>query len=239
MSLPWLDPHSIGFPPVEQALAEPDGLLAAGGDLTPEWLLSAYQQGIFPWYEEGQPILWWSPDPRLVLRPEALHVSRSLRKLLRKQTYRVTMDRDFPGVIAACAEPRRESSGTWITDDMQAAYCRFHEVGYAHSVEVWEGAELVGGLYGVAIGEIFFGESMFSRQTDTSKVAMVYLARQLQCWGYRLIDCQVASPHLRSLGAVEIPRREFLLELNRNATIASKPGSWQLDERLNVIDHED
>ena len=149
------------------------------------------------------------------------------------------MDRDFPAVIAACAEPRRDSAGTWITDDMQAAYCRFHEAGYAHSVEVRDGQQLVGGLYGVAIGRIFFGESMFSRASDASKIAMVYLTRQLQCWGFQLIDCQVASPHLRSLGAIEIPRAQFQLELKRNETIASQPGSWQLDETLSVIDDED
>lgn len=239
MALPWLDPDRVAFPASEQALSDPNGLLAVGGALSPEWLLAAYRRGIFPWYEEDQPILWWSPDPRLILRPQELHVSRSLRKLLRKQAFRVTLDQDFASVIAACAEPRANSVGTWITSEMRSAYCQFHELGYAHSVEVWEAERLVGGLYGVAIGKVFFGESMFSRCTDTSKVAMVYLARQLRQWQFRLIDCQVSSPHLRSLGAVEIPRSEFLAELRRNETIASRPGSWQFDDSLSVIDDED
>ena len=235
MTLPWLDPDYIAVPPVDTALTDPNGLLAVGGALTPEWLLTAYSQGIFPWYEDDQPILWWSPDPRLVLRPEQLHISRSLRKLLRKHSLRATLDSEFEAVVSACAEPRRESAGTWITDAMREAYCRFHAAGYAHSVEVWDGDELAGGLYGVAIGHIFFGESMFSRQPDASKVAIVYLCRQLQRWGFRLIDCQVSSPHLLTLGAREISRAEFQRELQDNETVATRLGSWQFDQTLSAI----
>jgi len=245
MALPWLNPDIVAFPPVSQALTDPDGLLAAGGDLTPEWLFTAYQLGIFPWFEDSQPILWWSPDPRLIIVPGQLHISRSLRKVLRKQAFSVTLDRCFGDVISACAEPRADAGGTWITEDMQAAYCEFHRVGFSHSVEVWSEDELVGGLYGVAIGRVFFGESMFSRVSDASKVALVYLSQQLQDWGFELIDCQVSNPHLRSLGARDIPRTEFQEQLKRltplapHDPLASEPGPWQFDKSLSVIDDED
>ncbi len=239
MALPWLDPDHVAFPPPEQALTDPNGLLAVGGDLRPDWLYCAYRQGIFPWFEADQPILWWSPDPRLIIVPGEMHVSRSLRKQLRRGQFTVTLDHAFQDVIVSCAEPRSRSSGTWITDEMQDAYCDFHDAGFAHSVEVWSGKSLVGGLYGVAIGKVFFGESMFSRQADASKIALVYLSRQLQAWGYRLIDCQVSNPHLRTLGASEIPRSEFQQLLQQFTSVASAPGPWQLDEQLSVFDDED
>jgi len=214
----WLDPndHSYRFPPVEYALREPDGLLAVGGDLAPERILNAYRHGIFPWFSPGQPILWWSPDPRAVLFPERLKVSRSLRKSISHHTFRVTFDTAFAQVIRACAEtPRRGQAGTWISEEMQQAYFRLHELGYAHSVESWLGDELVGGLYGLRLGRIFFGESMFSRRTDASKVPFVHLVRKLQSEGVVLIDCQVTTEHLLSLGAEEIPRQRFIELLER------------------------
>lgn len=207
--LTLLDPAEIDFPDTSQALTEPDGLLAVGGDLAPEWLLAAYRRGIFPWFSDDQPILWWSPDPRCVVIPDQLRVSRSLRKTIRRGTYQVTTDRAFKAVISACAEPREESPGTWITRDMHEAYVHMHHLGHAHSVEAWLGDELVGGLYGLAIGRVFFGESMFHRATDASKVAFVHLIAQLAQWGCRLVDCQVSNSHLMSLGAIEIPRAEF------------------------------
>lgn len=216
--LKYLDPNDADapFPDVAHALRDPDGLLAFGGDLSPARLLRAYRQGIFPWYSEDQPILWWSPDPRTVLYPERLKISRSLRKTLRKNIYTVTIDAAFRAVISYCAEPRGDSPGTWLTADMIDAYSRLHETGHAHSIESWYGGELVGGLYGLAMGRVFFGESMFSRRSDASKVAFVRLAAQLQKWGYVLIDCQVASAHLASLGAEAIPRRRFIELLNKH-----------------------
>lgn len=214
----WLDPNdrSYAFPPVEYALREPDGLLAVGGDLAPERILNAYRHGIFPWFSPGQPILWWSPDPRAVLFPEKLKVSRSLRKTINHHTYRVTFDTAFAQVIRACAEtPRRGQDGTWISEEMQQAYIRLHELGYAHSAESWLGDELVGGLYGMRLGRIFFGESMFSRRSDASKVPFVHLVRKLQDDGVVLIDCQVTTEHLLSLGAEEIPRKRFIELLDR------------------------
>lgn len=201
------------FPDPVLAETEPNGLLAVGGDLSPDRLRNAYRAGIFPWYGEGQPILWWSPDPRLVLFPDRLHVSRSLRRTLRRDLFRVSLDRDFAGVIDACAAPRPASDGTWILPEMAEAYGRLHALGLAHSAECWRGEELVGGLYGVGIGRAFFGESMFSRATDASKAALVHLVRHLSAWGFVLVDCQVYTPHLASLGAVEIPRTEFLRRL--------------------------
>jgi leucyl/phenylalanyl-tRNA--protein transferase len=201
------------FPDPALAETEPNGLLAMGGDLSPDRLRNAYRAGIFPWYGEGQPILWWSPDPRLVLFPDRLHVSRSLRRTLRRGELRVSVDRDFAAVIGACAAPRPAADGTWILPEMAQAYGRLHALGLAHSAECWRGEELVGGLYGVAIGRAFFGESMFSRATDASKVALVHLVRSLSEWGCALVDCQVYTPHLASLGAVEIPRPEFLQRL--------------------------
>ena len=209
-ALPWLDADDTTFPDPESALAEPQGLLAAGGDLSPRRLLSAYGNGIFPWYEEGQPILWWCPDPRAVLLPEEIRVSRSLRKCIRRDVFTVSLDEAFDAVTAACAEPRPSQGGTWITAAMRDAYAELHRLGYAHSVETWQDGELVGGLYGVAIGSVFFGESMFSRVTDASKVALVHLAEKLQSWGYELIDCQIESAHLASLGSRLLPRPRFV-----------------------------
>ena len=213
--IPWLRPGDPpdAFPPVDTALAEPDGLLCAGGDLAPARLLEAYRRGIFPWFSEGQPILWWSPDPRTVLYPAELKVSRSLGKTLRNRGFVVTLDRAFEEVMRRCADPAMRPEGTWISPQMQAAYQRLHELGHAHSFETWDGDRLVGGLYGVALGQVFFGESMFSVERDASKVALHALAQLLPSLGGRLIDCQVASAHLESLGARSIPRREFVDEL--------------------------
>lgn len=207
--IPWLADNSLEFPPLRQALEEPDGLLAAGGDLSSARLLAAYRQGIFPWYNPGEPILWWSPDPRCVLLPDSLHLSRSLRKRLRRNDYQVTLDQAFESVVRACAAPRQKQAGTWISDDILTAYLNLHHQGVAHSIEIWMDGELAGGLYGLAIGSVFFGESMFSRQRDASKIGFAWCVSQLKHWGYRLIDCQVYSDHLASLGAVEIPRSEF------------------------------
>ncbi|MBO0642269.1 leucyl/phenylalanyl-tRNA--protein transferase [Pseudomonas stutzeri] len=207
--LTWLKRDDLSFPPLETALREPNGLLAAGGDLRPERLLAAYRHGCFPWYQEGQPLLWWSPDPRTVLFPDELHVSRSLRKRMRHGDYRVTFDKAFAEVIQGCAGPRSYADGTWITTPMQDAYVRMHEMGVAHSVEVWQQGQLVGGLYGLAMGELFFGESMFSRATDASKVGFVTLVERLREWGFALIDCQMPTRHLESFGARSIPRAAF------------------------------
>lgn len=207
--LTWLKRDTLTFPPLTKAMREPNGLLAAGGDLSADRLVQAYRHGCFPWFSEGQPILWWSPDPRTVLFPEELHVSRSLAKLLRQQRYQVSFDRDFEAVIQACAAPRRDADGTWITDDMQNAYTELHARGHAHSVEVWDHGELVGGLYGLAMGQLFFGESMFSRADNASKFGFVTLVNHLQAWGFVLIDCQMATRHLESLGARSIPRQQF------------------------------
>ena len=211
----WLSASDApeAFPPVERALADPPGLLAAGGDLAPARLLAAYRNGIFPWYSPGQPVLWWSPDPREVLPVEALHVSRSLARTLRRAHFDVAIDTDFAAVIDACAAPRARSPGTWITPEMRTAYLRLHALGAAHSVEVRHGTELVGGVYGVAVGRAFSGESMFSRATDASKIALVALAEWCRGRGHALIDCQLPSAHLRSLGSRPMPRAEFLAYL--------------------------
>lgn len=211
----WLT-ASLAFPDAEQALSEPNGLLAAGGDLTPERLIQAYRQGIFPWYEEGQPILWWSPDPRTVLYPEQINVSRSLRKSLNKDLFTITTDQAFEQVVDACSEKRQGAeSGTWITREMKTAYKQLFEKGHAHSVEAWHEGKLVGGLYGVSTGRVFSGESMFSRKSDASKIALVYLCEHLTKKGYLLIDCQVHSSHLESLGAIEVPRKQYIELLRR------------------------
>ncbi|EWC40365.1 leucyl/phenylalanyl-tRNA--protein transferase [Pseudomonas stutzeri] len=207
--LTWLKRDDLSFPPLETALREPNGLLAAGGDLSPARLLAAYRHGCFPWYQDGQPLLWWSPDPRTVLFPNELHVSRSLRKRLRQGDYQVTFDQAFADVIQGCAGPRAYADGTWITTPMQQAYIRLHEMGTAHSVEVWQQGHLVGGLYGLAMGELFFGESMFSRATDASKVGFVTLVERLRDWGFAMIDCQMPTQHLASFGARSIPRTAF------------------------------
>lgn len=207
--LTWLKRDSLDFPALDKALRTPNGLLAAGGDLTAERLVQAYRHGCFPWFEAGQPILWWTPDPRTVLFPEELHLSRSLSKCLRQGRYRVTFDQAFAAVIQACAAPRSYAEGTWITDSMQAAYLQLHRQGIAHSVEVWHGEELVGGLYGLAMGTLFFGESMFSRADNASKVGFATLVTRLKAWGFVLIDCQMPTRHLHSFGARAIARSEF------------------------------
>lgn len=232
MPIPWLDDFSDAFPAIEQALAEPNGLLAAGGDLSVSRLLSAYRQGIFPWYEVGQPILWWSPDPRLVLYPDQIRLSRSLLRLIRQQRFSVSIDLSFSEVVAKCAGKRRHSNGTWITQDMQQAYTRLHQQGYAHSVEVWQDDILVGGIYGVALGKVFFGESMFSKVSNTSKIALAYLARYLDQAEFKLIDCQVTSPHLISLGAVEISRTKFKKYLQKFVDDSDNTPDWRLQSDI-------
>jgi leucyl/phenylalanyl-tRNA---protein transferase len=212
--LTWLQRDSLDFPPLNKALREPNGLLAAGGDLRPERLIQAYRHGCFPWFQDGQPILWWSPDPRTVLLPDNLHVSRSLAKVMRQGRYRVTFDQAFAEVIRACAAPRSYAAETWITSPMQDAYLELHQRGIAHSVEVWRDDLLVGGLYGLAMGQLFFGESMFSRADNASKVGFVTLVEHLKDWGFVLIDCQMPTEHLLSLGAQTISRTEFAGYLN-------------------------
>lgn len=233
----WLNPldTSYEFPPVELALREPNGLLAVGGDLSPTRIISAYRHGIFPWFSANQPILWWSPNPRAVLFPEQLHVSQSLRKTIKKERYSITLDQDFNGVIHACAAPRHASNGTWITPQMINAYCELHRQGLAHSVEAWHNGILVGGLYGIALGKVFFGESMFSQATDASKVAFVYLVAQLQRWDFRVIDCQVTTSHLISLGATEIERARFIELLAHATTLPGISGRWRFDRDLRPL----
>lgn len=227
--IPWLRPDDppSAFPPVETALREPDGLLCAGGDLSPARLIEAYRRGIFPWFSPGQPILWWSPDPRTVLEPAAIRVTRSLAKSLRNRGYAVTSDRAFGEVVERCAAPELRPEGTWITGAMRTAYRRLHELGWAHSIETWLDGRLVGGLYGVAVGSVFFGESMFSLERDASKVALCALAQSLRERDDGLIDCQVASAHLVSLGARSIPRRVFLERLRAATAVRVAPdASW-------------
>ena len=217
------------FPPTDEALEYPNGLLAVGGDLTAERLLEAYRRGIFPWYEEPQPVLWWTPDPRSVLYPDELHISRSLRKTLRRDAFALAVDQQFEAVMAACAELRGDGLGTWIGDDMLQAYCALHELGHAHSIEVMDDRGiLVGGLYGVAIGRTFFGESMFSDVTDASKVALVALVSMLRRAGFEMIDCQVQSEHLDSLGARDIPRLDFERRLAQTIGMDIDAGMWNL-----------
>lgn len=233
----WLDPLDPDqpFPPVSRALRDPDGLLAAGGDLSTPRLLRAYRAGIFPWYEAGQPILWWSPDPRTILYPEDLNISRSLRKALRNRPYAVTFDTRFREVMQACAAPRPDQHGTWITPEMIEAYCALHGAGHAHSVEVSDDTgRLVGGLYGVAIGRVFFGESMFSRVRDGSKIALAWLACHLQHWGYRLIDCQQATPHMLRMGAQGIPRETFSALLDEYCPRPGQAAPWRTAPALDV-----
>jgi leucyl/phenylalanyl-tRNA--protein transferase len=226
--LRWLavgdGPESLPDP--KRALREPNGLLAAGGSLAPDWLLASYRKGIFPWFEAGQPILWWSPDPRTVLFPDSLRVSRSLAKRLRRNEFVITAGRDFAAVISACSKPRRYTNATWITPQMQSAYVRLHEAGWAHSFESWQEGALVGGLYGIAIGTVFFGESMFAAATDASKVAFWHAVRFLKAEGIELIDCQLPSAHLSTLGAISMPRHEFLDQVLRLTAAPGVPGSW-------------
>jgi len=229
--IPYLEADDP-FPPVDLALRDPNGLLAAGGDLSPSRLLDAYGKGIFPWFNEDDPVLWWSPDPRMVLPLDEVRVARSLRRTIKSRRFRVTADRAFTGVMAGCAEPRRDQQGTWITDDMTRAYERLFDLGYAHSVEAWIGDELTGGLYGVALGRMFFGESMFSRVPDASKVALVALVRQVERWGFPCVDCQMATSHLASLGAQEIPRQMFLRYVRRLVQQDPVPSPWRFDPDL-------
>ena len=222
------------FPPVDTALKDPNGLLAMGGDLSLERLLDAYRHGIYPWFNPGEPILWWSPDPRMVLVPNEIRVTRSLAKRIRNGGFEVRVDTAFADVMRACAAPRRvdvqgDAAGTWISPAMVAAYSRLHRAGYAHSVETWHNGELVGGLYGVAMGRMFYGESMFSRMPDASKVALVRLAQQLQQWGFGLIDCQMETEHLASLGARTMPRGAFTARLADLVNLPHLPGPWNFD----------
>jgi leucyl/phenylalanyl-tRNA--protein transferase len=223
MQIPLLDRDYPQFPDPGSALAKPDGLLAAGGNLFSTTLLRAYRHGIFPWYQEDDPILWWSPGTRCVLPPSQFHCSRSLRKVLRRNHYRVTSNRVFSEVIRGCSDPRQDEDGTWISEQMIAAYTEMHTQGYAHSVEVWSGDSLIGGLYGLAIGNLFCGESMFSRSADASKIAMAHLCRWGVQSGLDLIDCQLANPHLLSLGAQAMSRDQFLARLQ---TARDKPHNW-------------
>jgi leucyl/phenylalanyl-tRNA--protein transferase len=222
----------LSFPPLEHALSNPNGLLAAGGDLSPQRLLDAYSKGIFPWFNEGEPIFWWSPDPRMVLFPNELKISRSLRKTLKKNHYQIRTDCSFTQVMHACALPRKGQAGTWIHPEMIAAYTALHEMGLAHSIETWMDGVLVGGLYGVSLGQVFFGESMFSWVPDASKIAFVHLVKQLQYWEFGLIDCQVKTSHLESLGAREISSTLFSPKLDALLTRVELSGKWDFDRAL-------
>ncbi|MBK8064007.1 MAG: leucyl/phenylalanyl-tRNA--protein transferase [Betaproteobacteria bacterium] len=224
--IPWLE-RGTPFPPVERALRHPNGLLAAGADLSADRILAAYRRGIFPWYSEGEPVLWWSPDPRMVLVPAELKISRSLARSLRNRGYALRIDTAFEAVLEGCAAPRRDAAGTWLSPEMRAAYLRLHRLGHAHSFETWRGGELVGGLYGLAIGRMFYGESMFTRATDASKAALAGLARELVLRGFPLIDCQMNTAHLASLGAREMPRADFLRSLGGLVNYAQPPGPWE------------
>lgn len=233
----WISENepSLSFPPVDLALDDPNGLLAVGGDLSPNRLISAYRHGVFPWFNDDQPILWWSPNPRAVLFPDQLHISRSLKKQIKKTAFDITFDQNFEAVIKACAAPRYGEPGTWITADMHDAYLTLHQLGIAHSVEAWQGDTLVGGLYGLSIGRVFFGESMFSHVSNASKIAFVYLVKQLQRWQFALIDCQVGSEHLRSLGATDIERNSFIEILNRYTDENGKTGVWHFDTNFKPL----
>jgi len=245
----WIEPSdkTFRFPDVSLALPEPDGLLAVGGDLSPQRLQAAYRHGIFPWYNHDQPILWWAPDPRAILFPEHLKISRSLQKTLRKtlrnESFTITTDKAFSKVVEACSGPRANDDdnddssepGTWITPEMKQAYQQLHEMGVAHSVECWLDEKLVGGLYGVALGQVFFGESMFTRVTDASKVAFVHLVKQLTLWDFKLIDCQITSAHLESLGAETIHREQFIQLLDQYCEAPGKPGLWQIADSEHLL----
>ena len=226
-------PEQLIFPDPEEA--ELEGLLAVGGDLSPERLLLAYSMGIFPWYADEDPILWWSPDPRLILEPESLKISKSLKRIISKKQFSITMDHDFKTVISRCATAKRKEDGSWIVDDMINAYIELHHKGFAHSVEVWEKEKLVGGLYGVSIGKIFFGESMFSEINNASKIALVYLVKTLSEWGFSSIDCQIKTDHLISMGAREISRHDFLNQLKKTAKEKTRVGKWSLPESLELL----
>ncbi|MGN8199243.1 leucyl/phenylalanyl-tRNA--protein transferase [Salinisphaera sp. RV14] len=228
LRLYWLDPNQPdgAFPDPELALEEPNGLLAMGGDLSPQRLLRAYSLGIFPWYNPDESILWWSPDPRTVFPTDGVRVSRRFQRTLARPDYAVSLDHAFCRVIQQCAALRAHREGTWLGPEMRAAYIRLHELGHAHSVEVWREGELIGGLYGVARGRVFFGESMFSTATDASKIALTWLARQLHAWGYRYLDGQVGSPHLYRMGAIDIPRAHFLDAIRQPEPAAPPEWPW-------------
>lgn len=227
LELPWIS-GGVEFPPTSLALEDPNGLLAVGGDLSPNRLLSAYRHGIFPWYSDGQPILWWSPAPRTVFFPEQIHCSRSMVKFIRKSRWQVTVDRAFTRVIEACSSARKDGGGTWITAEMKGAYITLHKLGYAHSLEVWDENLLVGGIYGVSLGRMFFGESMFSQRTNGSKFALIMLGRFLNCYGFEILDAQVESSHLLSMGSIELDRAEFEQKLHLNTTSALIDSMQQL-----------
>jgi len=232
----WLNPDDPeeNFPDTEIALLDPEGLLAAGGDLSVTRLLNAYRNGIFPWYEDGQPILWWSPNPRGILFTKKFNISTSLRKTLRKNKWQTTFDGDFEKTITACASPRSYARGTWITNEMIEAYCRLHELGHAHSVELWDDQQhLVGGIYGVLIGKMFYGESMFSFETNASKIALAYLVMHLDHWGFPLLDCQLPSAHLSSLGAEPLDRNEYI-RLMKPLCLQETFADWKLDDSLDI-----
>ncbi len=231
IKLPQLDPDELWFPDPDSALSDPNGLLAFGGDLRPERLLAAYRLGIFPWYQEPQPILWWAPDPRAVLPPDAVHISRSLKRQLKRGGYTVSMDSAFDAVVEGCATATAQRPETWITPAIRNAFGTMHRLGHAHSVEVWADGELVGGLYGMALGRVFFGESMFSRRDDASKVALVHLCGQLRRWDFALIDCQVGNDHTYAMGAIDIDRSAFRQLLATSIAAGGNAGGshWKLD----------
>jgi len=231
--LTWLEPADP-FPAPEKALKEPSGLLCAGADLSVPRLLEAYRNGIFPWYSGSEPILWWSPDPRMVLFCEELKVARSLAKSQRNKDYRVTTDSCFEEVIENCSKPRKDGAGTWLGEDMRKAYLALHRAGHAHSFETWRAGRLAGGLYGVAIGRMFYGESMFSRATDASKVALVALVEELRLRGFPMIDCQQRTPLLASMGAREIPRRQFLRRVAALVNYPEQPGKWAISTHVSA-----
>ncbi|NMH64218.1 leucyl/phenylalanyl-tRNA--protein transferase [Shewanella salipaludis] len=229
-SLSYLNHELAAFPSPEHALTDPNGLLAIGGDLQPSRLLAAYYEGIFPWFNVNDPILWWSPDPRAIFIPGKIKISTSLRKFLRKQSWRITVNHAFTDVMAGCAQPRKQQDGTWITQEIQLAYRELHMLGHAHSIEVWDNHRLIGGLYGLAIGQVFCGESMFHRQTNASKAAMLALQQHLRRGGFRLIDAQVMNPHLESLGAESLKRDDFLVLLKRFRDAEPHAGVWAQTE---------
>ncbi|WP_124951324.1 leucyl/phenylalanyl-tRNA--protein transferase [Sulfuriferula thiophila] len=229
--LPWLKTIE-DFPPVIRALNDPSGLLAAGGSLSAEWLIAAYSRGIFPWFNAIQPILWWSPDPRMVLFPHELHVPHSLLRVIRKHHYEIRVDTAFSQVMEGCSQPRAGQDGTWISPQMIAAYTELHRLGVAHSIETWIDGELAGGLYGIALGKVFYGESMFTRVADASKIAFVHLVRQLQRWQFKVIDCQMNTAHLARFGAREIQRSEFMQLLADGVYAPSVALPWQFEDDL-------
>ncbi len=228
LPIPWLDEHdeTTPLPDPETALSEPNGLLAIGASLSTQRLEAAYRAGIFPWFSEGEPILWWSPDPRAIIQPAHFHIARSLRRALRRNDYSVSWDCAFEQVLQGCAEPRADQLGTWITPAMQQAYIALHQAGLAHSLEIWRDEQLIGGVYGVSLGGAFFGESMFSRAPNASKMALAWLCRQINAWGFHLLDCQMPTEHLLSLGAECMPRKRFLLALAASQRQPTRIGAW-------------